>query len=916
MSFMKKKIALITLVSLLSLSSCKKEKATEYTFNTYISSNLTSLNNHQNLKEDDDYIASFTSMGLYSKTYNSDHTGYEYNLEYASEKPVEVSSSVLTDDEREMYYESVGNPSSKSIYDINLRKDVTFQNGRSIKADDYVESMKLLLDSKYNNDKASLFTDSYPLVNAKTYNKQNRYQLVSYYDIYQKQGDFSPIDANYYLNIYKENQLISNLFSSNTKASLYTLIYNSTFDKTSTVSLKGQRIIDASLFFLANSFFAYYDTIRSDGKRRITDDMELQSYLNFYSANKEFYTKNYDEWLKLVTIDNSELIANISESLLVDMPYINMVEFDNHTLIVRKEANNSTIAGDNIEPYSLSSLYDDLNYFVKNISSEDITTPYKLMLSVNYKDTTEVSFNKVGIKKIDDYKIRFYFKNSISQDSVMSLLEYNFLVDYDLYNSLSKENDVRKVSEYQQGSADHYNSYGPYKVSEILADKVILTKNEKFYNSSEYQAKKIIVNYISDDEKANEMFLKGELDYLNNNNTLYSFQKSSSLVYEPTTTIERLVLNSDYDSLISREGEYNKNILNNLNFRKAISLAIDRENYSTIDNKMTLPCTTIYTDKYISNKYTGEEYRKSIYGQTTTDTLTNDLLINSEHSDEKITQGYNHILALDYLYKAITEEFKSDKVSALKKGDTISLDCIIKNDSNSTISSNKAKAIEKNIQAMFDSVNNKLLYNGIININEDIKFKMNIILTSDFDDKIEKGDFDIALVKSAGNYKNPFSFMNLFASSSYPNCYEYGFKGKQNEEKIAVDLDGDGKASDDEIKTYDEYLNMMNNELSDSKYSKISKSDAEYQEYLITLDKRLKILSSLEYNILARFETIPLTCEYDSFFISKKISTYSSTYNPELLYGDIAKIKFLMKDDEWNKYVEDNNHNLSDVYKG
>lgn len=912
---MKKKIvSLLLIISFLS-TSCKKERKIDYTFNTYIKTSLASLNNHNKLTDDDKYISSFTSMGLYSKDY--DGIGYKYNYEYATSYPEKVESSFLTDEEKSLYYEDIGNPVENSIYDINLRPDVKFSNGSDINASTYIDSMRYLLDSKYNNYKASTFTSSYPLINAKEYNTYNRYILTSYYDIYQKNEDFTPSDGNYYLNVTRANSIISNLFSSNTEASLYTLIYNSTFDKKSEVSLKGQRIIDASIYYLAYAFFSYYDSIRTDNKKRFEHNDETSSYITFYKNNEEFYTEHYEDWLNLINVDDASIVDNVTYSMLENMPSINLVDFDNHNISVRIEADNNIIDSNNSQRYYLSTLLDDMNYFISSISSSE---SYKLLTFVNYKNTKEISFDKVGIRKIDDYKIRLYFKKSISAETLMDILEDNFLVDPSLYDNLTKENDVRKVTEYQTGKIDNYNFYGPYKIDEIDNDKVVLVKNDNFYSiydeNSKYKADKIIINYISSNEEANSKFLKGELDYLYNDESLSNYQKSSSLTYLPKAAIERLSFNSDYDSLIYREKEEtgNKNILANKNFRKAFSLAINRDVLISNSGYNMKPTSTLITPIYLSDSKSGESYRSTNYGESVSSTLDYNLKKESEHNEENISDGYNFILSLDYLYKTIKEELNSDKISKIKKGDKIVLDALVKNDRNANDNIRKLKLIQNQFSKVFDSLNNKLLLEETITSSELFSFEINIVLTRDYENKIKRGEYDILLSTSEGNYLNPYSFMNLFASSSYSLCLEYSFKGKQNEEKMGVDLNNDGKISDDEIKTYQEYLNLMNNNYNDNKYSSVSLKDDEYKDYSISHDMRLKILSSIEYNILARYETVPLSYKTTSYFLSKKVSNYSSKYNPVLNYTSHNNLIFNYLDTKWNDYLKENNNNLQKIY--
>ena len=620
--------------------------------------------------------------------------------------------------------------------------------------------------------------------------------------------------------------------------------------------------------------------------------------------------------MRLVNIDDANFVENVTSKMLKNVPSINMVEFDNHTLLVRKEANNSVLDSNNSEVYSYSKLKDDMNLFVNSVATVSFSNPYKALLYVNYKDETTVDYDSVGLRQIDEYTIRFYFKKSMNKDDVMNLLTYNFLVDIDLYDKLTSVNAITKITDYQSKTIENFNSYGPYKVDEIAEDKIILKRNDnyKIKRDDLYKTDEVVIYYIEDKNDANEKFFKGELDYLEYDDSLNSYSSSSLLSHTSSTEMERLVLNSDYDSLISREKDKNKNILSNINFRKAISLAINRSEYIDKLNIDGKPLSTLYTDSYIADNKSGNSYNYSTYGQSVKNSLNNSLSTDEYKISEK-DNGYSFLLALHYMYEALLEELQSEKIASLKDGDTISLDVVIKNNEDTDSYIKKIDYLTQTLNTLLESANNKLLLNGKLAYEDKIKLEINTVTTSDYDTKIKDNSFDIIFVTSTGNSSNPFSYIKNFASSSYAYCYEPGLKGKQNEEKIGVDLDDSGKIEESEINTYDYYVNMMNNTLDETNYSLISRSDSEYSDYLTNHNKRLKILSAIEYNILSRYETIPLYSKTTSYFYSRKVSNYLDTYSPIFQYGGFKYLNYDYKEEEWQDYLDKYNHNLSNEYK-
>lgn len=906
---MNKKVISILYLSVL-LSSCKKEQSTiNYTFNSYIDSKITTLNNHKKLDEDESYLSSLITTGLYSRS--KDEENLVYKNELASYTPVSVTLKDIDESLYSPLYEDIGNPSYNSIFEIKLNPDAKFSNGNEIKADDYIESMKLLLDPLYNNYNASIFTQSYPLINADRYFNQNKYYVESLYSILSEDEGFLPSDGNYFVNITKSNQFISNLFSNNVQASLYTLIYQSSFSKESETSLRGQRIIDATILFLANAFFTYYDTIRTDGKKRMEHDDEKSSYLSFYNENKEFYENNYSSWLELIDEEDENIINKVTYSMLENHPDINMIEFDNHTLYVRKEANNDILSSNNIELYSYQSLLKDMNYFVSNLTSNNYKSPYKMLLFVNYINNDEVDFSSVGIKKKDDYTLYFFFNYSYSIYQIQELFCYNFLVDTSLYKSKTLKNSIRKETLYLSDDISSFSSYGPYQIDEIDDKKIILVKNRNYFLINEYTADKIVINLNLDEDEKTYLFLTGQLDYLKYSSSLSDYFSSSSIKNNYTTKIDRLSINSNYDSLISREKDNkNKNILANINFRKGLYLALDRQEYSSSLKLDSKPIYTLYSKQYISNPYTYSSYFDSKYGQSVRNTL--EYSLSNDNNKVSLNENKsNYISSINYLYTAIKEEIESNSIASLKKGSTISLDVVFKKESD--LNTRRFNYLKSSLDSIFDSVNNKLVLEGEILDSERIKIELNEVNSADYDSLISTGNYDLTFVTSSGNYLNPFTFINQFASSSYA-CYEYNLKGKQDEEIISVDLNEDNKISDDEKKTYTEFLNEMNNDLKEDNYTLFEKEE-DYDNFLKVRNKRLLILSSIEYSILSRFETIPLVNYTSSYLLSLKVKS-NENYSIINGYGSLKDYKFNYDNEKWNEFVKLNKNNLTDKYKG
>ncbi len=111
-------------------------------------------------------------------------------------------------------------------------------------------------------------------------------------------------------------------------------------------------------------------------------------------------------------------------------------------------------------------------------------------------------------------------------------------------------------------------SNGPFKLAEYkMGDKLVLVKNENYWNAENVKLEKIICEMIVDYSTAHTKYTAGELD-INE--------------YVPVGEIPRLMVEDDAFYVLPKVGTYyyafnmNNELMQNVNVRKALSLAIDR----------------------------------------------------------------------------------------------------------------------------------------------------------------------------------------------------------------------------------------------------------------------------------------------------------------------------------------------------
>ncbi len=136
----------------------------EYTYNTYLSTFPTVWNNHTYQTATDSEIIGYTEPGFYTFDYNETLDGYKIVPDMATSEPVDVTKDYVGEQW------GIDADSKARAWKITLRKDIKWEDGTPIKAVDFVESAKRLLNPVANNYRAdSLYQGNMVIHNAKSY---------------------------------------------------------------------------------------------------------------------------------------------------------------------------------------------------------------------------------------------------------------------------------------------------------------------------------------------------------------------------------------------------------------------------------------------------------------------------------------------------------------------------------------------------------------------------------------------------------------------------------------------------------------------------------------------------------------------------------------------------------------------------
>ena len=210
---------------------------------------------------------------------------------------------------------------------------------------------------------------------------------------------------------------------------------------------------------------------------------------------------------------------------------------------------------------------EDIYYNVKRLLDPAVghgNASFVLANSLEYYEG-KVAFEEVGIKVIDDLTIEYTFVNPAYESSFTGLgltgaLEQSF---------------VEKHGQSFGASVDAYLPYGPYMVSDWTLDaSVTLVKNPYYYDQSVATLDKIEIKVGATGDVAVDMMLAGELDVASFTNPNYiQTVVDAGFVKQGSNLDSYQGLNINLAGKTEETGKF----ISNVNFRKALNLAINRD---------------------------------------------------------------------------------------------------------------------------------------------------------------------------------------------------------------------------------------------------------------------------------------------------------------------------------------------------
>lgn len=437
-------------------------------------------------------------------------------------------------------------------------------------------------------------------------------------------------------------------------------------------------------------------------------------------------------------------------------------------------------------------------------------------------------------------------------------------------------------------------SWGPYKLTEFQGGKVyVMERNDKWFgygmpeNEGLYLADKIYCETIGEWNTAWLKFLAGEIDGIGIDVSVAADYKGSSQAYfTPDDYVGSLQLQSNRAALEAREEEgINKTMLAYADFRKALSLSVDRVAYTQACTTASFAGFGLFNSMHYYDVENGGVFRNSdeakkvlceVYAVDWTNT---ELYPTLDDAVEAVT-GYNLAEARALLTKAYNE--------ALAAGDIDADDKVVLTFGTSVIN----EATQRNT----NFIGNAFIEMAVgTPLEGRIEFEL-----KDFGqtwaNSFRAGAYDVCQGGWTGAAWDPGYFLLAYL---HPN-YMYSQAWATNKHMMEFTMVGVGPNGEDITENYDllTWYACLNGSPS---------APHDWSANALPQELRLQLIARLEKEVLLQYYTVPLLNNFSASLISYKCDYITYEYNTFMGYGGIKYMQFNYTDAEWEEQIQINN---------
>ncbi len=510
----------------------------------------------------------------------------------------------------------------------------------------------------------------------------------------------------------------------------------------------------------------------------------------------------------------------------------------------------------------------------------------------------ELSFDKVGIFVGDtDYEIVLVLAKSLTLLKEDGSLSYQAAYNMSSLPLVHRAKfDANKVAPAAEGAlwTSTYNSsvestasWGPYKLESFQAGtQYVLVRNDNWYgygleeNEGLYQTDSIVCDTIKEWNAAWLKFQAGEIDGIGIDVTIADEYKTSSRAYfTPDDFVASLQLQSNAEQLKAREeAGINKTILADADFRKALSLSIDRADFASKTTTSSMAGFGLYNSMHYYDVENGGVYRNTDEAKKVLCNIYNVDYTKYESLDKAVDAitGYDLTEARKLVDAAYDRALAAGTIKATDK---VKL----------TMGTG---TINETVQRRFDFITAawKELVKGTKlegRLETEVK---------DYSDKwaedFRAGNYDVCMGGWTGAAWDPGYFLLAYLSPDYMYSSAWDTAGQQ----MTFTMKGVGKDGADVTETMgllDWYACLNGSQ--DAKY--------DWSATALPQEKRLPLIAALEQEVLKVYYTVPLYNNFSASLLSYKVDYITYEYNTFMGYGGMKYMTYNFDDAAWEAEV-------------
>ncbi len=623
----------------------------------------------------------------------------------------------------------------------------------------------------------------------------------------------------------------------------------------------------------------------------------VPAYKNGDAPDYSYDIENNTVYMHL-TSKSMSLTDKYSVYDLLDMGYIKVEDYsilaDNQNAFGYVEINDTTreaakkVAAQFLAPFGMT--YSDEMF-------------KKMLFCDTGAFTDSYDFSNVGLCKSGEYELIYITAQPVDMFSFLTAMTSTWLVHEGLYES-GKTTTGDLVTTNYGTSVDTFLSYGPYKLVIFEKDKqIIMERNDAWYGYSDgkhknqYMTTTIKCDIIADHSTAIRLFRQGKLDGVSL--TAYdmdTYRMSDYLLKTDTPYTFRYIFATDINKLAALETgkDDNKKILAYDDFRKAISLSIDR---TTLVQKATpgyKPAYALFNSLYFCDAANNPSsvYRSTVSGkEAVLDLYGIAYGAGKEYAD--IDTAYAAVTGYDAgqakkLFQSVYEQAKMD--GNYIDGQMITINCMV----------SPADTLTPDEQ-MQETLLNQFLKAAAegTGFMDKISVKFHCGAADRYKD-VADGKIEMILGAWDADIFNPFSAIRCYTDADYMDGLAMinescGWNPSAETLELTVDIDGDGKP-ESVTHTLKDWAQLINGGICEEAGSQASSA-------IQDPDIKLTVLAALENAVLASYQCIPFASETYCQLYSQQIRYFTLDYNIMYGYGGIRLLTYNYDDAEWDAYV-------------